>query len=96
MENTGTKLKISSAAIQFEMPNGTKLIEIGFRHCQIYDGFHERRLREGLVAPVKSVEGFMTSESNFVDRVEAMKIAREAGQLKHQTDKMCLSSEDIW
>lgn len=92
----GNKTKISSAAIEFEMPNGDKLIEIGFRHSYIYDGFHERRLREGLVAPVKSVEGFMTSESNFVDRVEAMKIAREAGQLKRQTDKMCLSSEDIW
>ena len=43
------------------------------------------------------VQGFMTSEGNFVDRVEAKRIASEAGQIKEDNFGLKdLYSEDVW
>lgn len=40
------------------------------------------------------IQGFITSDSKFVDRKEAGQIAFEAGQIKEPTD--CLMSEDLY
>lgn len=42
----------------------------------------------------KSVQGFVTSEGRFVDRIEAARIAYEAGQTKEPLKH--LFSEDVW
>jgi hypothetical protein len=46
------------------------------------------------VKGLEEIQGFMTSENNFVDRYEAAKIAFEAGQT--DTLKNKLYSEDIY
>lgn len=51
----------------------------------------------GRPTPISGEQGFLTNEGNFVDRIEAKKIAREAGQLL-PTDRnlKILFSEDLW
>jgi hypothetical protein len=44
----------------------------------------------------KTVQGFVTNDNIFVDRVEAMKIARAAGQLIAETGFNELYSEDLY
>ena len=41
-------------------------------------------------------QGFLTDEGRFVGRLEAMDIAREAGQLKKQPPCKALFTEDLW
>jgi len=45
----------------------------------------------------KYEQGFITSAGRYVDRVEALRIATEAGQLiaKHRPEDL-LMSEDLW
>ena len=50
-------------------------IEIGFRHGDIYDKFGKELSLE------PNAMGFFTSHGRFVDRVEAMRVAYEAGQV---------------
>jgi len=53
-------------------------IEIGYRHHDIYLRFgDELSLEDGAM-------GFYTSRGRFVSRIEAMKIACEAGQVPHE------------
>lgn len=45
----------------------------------------------------KTEQGFLTNEDDFVDRVEAKKIAREADQLLDRASPLkYLFSEDLW
>jgi len=44
----------------------------------------------------ETVQGFVTNDNEFVNRVEAMKIARAAGQLIAETNFNKLYSEDIY
>lgn len=44
----------------------------------------------------KSTQGFLTSHDRFVDRKEALDIARGAHQLIKPTELKQLYSEDIW
>ena len=45
----------------------------------------------------KFEQGFLTNEDDFVDRVEAKKIAREADQLLDRASPLkYLFSEDLW
>lgn len=41
-------------------------------------------------------QGFLTSDARFVGRVEALAIARDAGQLLKPTPHRELFSEDLW
>lgn len=43
-----------------------------------------------------AVQGFLTSQMEFVTREEAYKIARENGQLVRDTGLGALYSEDLW
>lgn len=57
-----------------------------------------------LISPYKErkakvIQGFLTSDDNFVDRKEAFKIADEAGQIKSKPllyGKQSLISEDLY
>lgn len=57
------------------LPNDLPKIEIGLRHFDIRDRFY------GEVSMKMADQGFYTSKGRFVDRVTAMKIAIEAGQV---------------
>lgn len=47
-------------------------------------------------AKEKHVQGFLTDANTFVDRVEGMKIARNADQLTVATKRSKLFSEDLY
>lgn len=55
--------------------NDLHLIEIGYRHHDILIRF------KGIVSTSLKDQGFYTSKGRFVERVEAMQIAYEAGQV---------------
>ena len=63
-----------------------------FRH---HDIVLEARLNP--LAFVGSVQGFVTTEGRFVDRIEAYGITKAAGQLFRETETPgMLYSEDLW
>lgn len=60
------------------------------RHCDIICGLAK------LKRPVSGEQGFMTSTGRFVDRFEAMNIAKEVGQIGREHKNKRLYSEDLW
>lgn len=70
--------------------NDIHLIEIGYRHPDIRDRF----LSEVSMSPRD--QGFYTSKGRFVSRVEAMKIAKECGQIPEWHNNTILFSEDLY
>ena len=56
--------------------NAIHLVELGYRHHDILIRFR------GEVSTNVSDQGFYTSQGRFVDRIEAYKIAYNAGQLQ--------------
>lgn len=87
---------IEKTAVKFTMPNGDEIICPGMRHAIIYDEFTARRIRSGLYPPKSHVDGFLTKSGRFVDRAQAMAIARHCNQLKRETGRTELNSEDLW
>lgn len=64
-------------------------------------GRHGDVIRKMALAGLKSVDmheqGFTTSDGDFVDRIEALKIANAAGQIKVKTGSPnILFTEDLW
>ena len=68
---------------------------------RLYTGFDHgecfKKLNEDNTILVHSdiEQGFVDSDGNFVDRKQAMIIAKENGQLAYETDKKTLISEDL-
>ena len=68
---------------------------------RLYTGFDHgecfRKLNEDNTIIVHSEieQGFVDSDGNFVDRRQAMIIAKESGQLTYENDKKTLISEDL-
>lgn len=58
--------------------NDITQIELGFRHFDILQRF------QGIVSKNQQDQGFYTSDGRFVDRIEAMKIAFNAGQVSEK------------
>ena len=56
----------------------------------------KRTVENGENSVGETIQGFVTNQSRFVDRVEAMQISRNANQLKSQTSFNELYSEDIY
>jgi hypothetical protein len=81
---------ITSAAILH--PSGR--IFRGWRHNQIISNM-ATELGE---RPVKGKQGFVTNRGDFVDRVEALAIAKDREQLKGEKigNQRLLFSEDLW
>lgn len=65
-------------------------IEIGFRHHDIIRRF------QGEISRYPEDQGFYTSKGRFVDRKEAMIIAKEAGQVENLGTREMLFSEDLY
>lgn len=65
-------------------------IEIGYRHHDIFIRF------KGEVSREPEDQGFYTSFGRFVDRYEACKIAKEAGQIEVDDENTVLYSEDLY
>lgn len=69
------------------------IVVAGRRHHNCYltmcpDGNFEK------VKGIENIQGFITSDDNFLDRKEAGKLALEVGQIEKVTE--CLFSEDIY
>ena len=68
---------------------------------RLYTGFDHgecfKKLNEDNTIPVHSdiEQGFVDSDGNFVDRKQAMVIAKESGQLRYEPNKKTLISEDL-
>ena len=60
-----------------------------------HDNIIHHLAKSGFKTPIKGTQGFLTSKGRFVDRVEAKRIAVEAGQVK-ETEFRQLYSEDLW
>lgn len=70
-------------------------IKCGYK---IYTGFEHGecfKQIEGNDKEFEIIEGFVTNENDFVNRKEAMVIAKIAGQLQYEMDKETLISEDL-
>lgn len=88
--------QITAAAIVFHLADGTNHTCIDKRHSVIAANFYMHRRARGL-ADVKSTEsGFLTDQGRFLNCAEAMTLARTNGQLKTQTDRTELNSDDLW
>lgn len=80
-------LFINQAAIEYTNPKtGDITLFMGNSHNDAYDyaaGAYDLYLR---CQPECCREGYFVSDGSFVDRIDAMKIAREAKQLKSMYD----------
>lgn len=65
-------------------------IEIGYRHHDIIRRF------QGEISRNPADQGFYTSKGRFVDRKEAMIIAKTSGQFDTNSTKEILYSEDLY
>lgn len=70
--------------------NDIHLIEIGYRHHDIFVRFKDEVSRK------PEDQGFYTSKGRFVGREEACKIAKMAGQIEVDDEKTVLYSEDLY
>ena len=86
---------IKYSAIKVTLHNSQyPLYFTGLRHCDIYEqiynfGIHSKDIE-------KAQEGFITTEDKFVDRYEAVYVARAANQVSIDFNEAQLYSEDIW
>ena len=80
---------IDKAAIKYR-----KKIYTGFNHGECFQQI-EKKHRLVTMANVVD-QGFIDSDGNFIDRKQAMVIAKEANQLECETDKKTLISEDLY
>lgn len=72
----------------------------GHRHADIIrtvlNLLGKRTVQFGENSAGETEQGFVTSTNRFVNRVDAMKIAREANQLIEETTFLELYSEDLY
>ena len=86
--------KLVSSAIKFRM-NGSKYdtVMCGLRHCNIFEQMFKMHIEYDKNS---IVQGFWTSDNSFVDRRDAIYIARAARQIPDTFNESQLYSEDIW
>lgn len=83
---------IISSAIRVTKDDKTFVI-MGRRHCSCYKTMYDA----GIKRPFKDEQGFVTDEFEFVNRLEAKKIAEECNQiLEGEGQYKELFSEDIF
>ena len=84
-------MKIVAAAVKFR--GVMFVLPAPKRHHHIIGAIAELIGKRPVVG---EIQGFLTDEGAFVDRVEAGRIAIEAGQLKELPVPPDLYSEDLW
>lgn len=88
--------KIRSAAIMYRKKGDIEFHYIeGRSHAQCIETFSVMDLYSSMRDTEAEIQGFMTTKDRFVDRVEALEIARKAGQVKESYTKDYLISEVI-
>lgn len=88
--------QITAAAMVFHLSDGTNHTCTGNHHAVILANFRIYRKNHKLAAIKSTESGFLTDTGRFLDRTEAMTLARTNGQLKTQTDRTELNSDDLW
>ena len=84
---------IVTAAVQIHIyPTGRDVIVPVHRHPQIYTIARAFGLRDDQIR--RDMDGFLTSDGQFLNREEAAQYALEHGQIKEEVD--LLFSEDLW
>jgi len=66
------------------------VVYTGHRHCDVI----RKMILEYKLTDTYGIQGFVTNEDKFVDRVEAAKIAFKCGQISNK--KVQLYSEDLY
>ena len=64
----------------------------GFDHGECFKKLNEDNT---IIVHSEIEQGFVDSDGNFVDRKQAMVIAKESGQLRYEPNKKTLISEDL-
>lgn len=86
--------KLVSSAIKFRIKDSNyDIVMCGLRHCDIFEQMFKLRIDYDKNS---AVQGFWTSDDHFVDRRDAVYIARAAGQISDDFDSVILYSEDVW
>ena len=78
---------IVKAAVKY-----TDKIYTGFDHGECFKKLNEDNM---IIVHSRIEQGFVDNDGIFVDRKQAMVIAKEAGQLSYETNKKTLISEDL-
>ena len=87
-------MRIIAAAVRL---NGVTLsLPPPARHYHIVNTLTETLGTDGTRYARPDDQGFLTDDARFVGRVDAMVIAREAGQIIKPTTHRELFSEDLW
>jgi hypothetical protein len=74
----------------------TGVVICGYRHCNCMEFASFMFTRKEMAG---CVQGFLTNNNRFVDRIEARKIAESCGQIlgsEHTSKGNELYSEDVW
>lgn len=88
---------IATAAIRVEHTGAVWTLPRPARHHVLIQAYHQAHRGHGAYLPITtSSQGFVTSKGRFVDRAEAERIARAAGQVKGELIGSELTSEDLW
>lgn len=86
--------RIVSSAVKFKFNgNSHNQILCAKRHSTIFKLMHEK---DFICDSENLIQGFFTNTDRFVDRRDAVYIARAAGQVPISFEKDFLYSEDIW
>ena len=68
------------------------ILYTGFDHGECFKKLNEDNT---ILVHSEIEQGFVDSDGNFIDRKQAMIIARESGQLRYEPNKKTLISEDL-
>ena len=68
------------------------ILYTGFDHGECFKKLNEDNT---ILVHSEIEQGFVDSDGNFIDRKQAMIIAKENGQLAYETDRKTLISEDL-
>lgn len=87
--------RLISSAIKFYIRGDVcPTIMTGLRHCDIFEKMYKLGIKYDKQT---AVQGFITSDDQFVDRYDAIGIAYSAGQIPEEKfNNPILFSEDVW
>lgn len=88
--------QITAAAIVFCLTDGTNHTCAGRSHRDIRTDFSRYHTVHKLANAKSAEDGFLTDQGRFLNRTEAMTLARANGQLKTPTTRTELNNDDLW
>lgn len=89
--------RLISSAIKFYIAGDAyPTIMTGLRHSDIFEKMYKLGIKYDKQTAAYAVQGFITSDDQFVDRYDAIGIAYSAGQISENFDNPILFSEDVW